>query len=200
MAHIKSAWEIALERTSDIKSDKSSVRANELKREGQKIASEYVNADSPDPKTLSSRLKEYSKEERKEVEKSVFEVLLSQISLPRNNQFKEKLETAKKGLGELTGETKKIGGIVDQIGSFFEQYLQYQEQISEQLKKQYEPQLKKKQEQLSRQYGYSVELRPEQDPEFNQILQSNLEQLEEQYRQALNKARDEIRSITGYDG
>ncbi|MFO7850230.1 MAG: DUF6657 family protein, partial [Spirochaetia bacterium] len=119
MAHIKSAWEIALERTSDIKSDKTSVRANELKREGQKIASEYVNADSPDPKTLSANLKKYSKEERKEVEKSVFEVLLSQISLPRNNQFKEKLETAKKGLGELTGETKKIGGIVDQIGSFF---------------------------------------------------------------------------------
>ncbi|MFO7850624.1 MAG: DUF6657 family protein, partial [Spirochaetia bacterium] len=142
----------------------------------------------------------YSKEERKEVEKSIFDVLLSQISLPRNRQFKDKLETAKKGLGELTGETKKIGGIVDQIGSFFEQYLQYQEQIREQLKKQYEPQLKKKQEQLSRQYGYSVELNPEQDPEFNQILQSNLEQLEEQYRQALDKARDELRSITGFDG
>ncbi|MFO7850758.1 MAG: DUF6657 family protein, partial [Spirochaetia bacterium] len=145
MAHIKSAWEIALERTSDIKSDKSSVRANELKREGQKIASEYVNADSPDPKILTDNVKKYSKEERKELEKSIFDVLLSQISLPRNRQFKEKLETAKKGLGELTGESKKVGGIIDQIGSFFEQYLQYQEQIREQLKKQYEPQLKKKQ-------------------------------------------------------
>jgi hypothetical protein len=195
MARIKSAWELAVERTSGIEGNMESVRANELKKEGQKLASKYLNATSPDAEILTEGLKEFSKQERKEVERSVFETLLSQISLPRNSQFQEKLETTKQGLIALLGKNKKLHTIIDQLGQFFQQYLQYQEQIKEQLKQQYGPQLKRKQQQLSKQYGYNVELTPEQDPEFNQLLKQNLEQLEEQYQQALGKAREDIRSF-----
>ena len=195
MARIKSAWELAVERTSGIEGNKESVRANELKKEGQKLASKYLNATSPDAEILTEGLKKFSKQERKEVERSVFETLLSQISLPRNNRFQEKLETTKQGLIALLGKNKKLHTIIDQLGQFFQQYLQYQEQIKEQLKQQYGPQLKRKQQQLSKQYGYEVELTPEQDPEFNQLLKQNLEQLEEQYQQALGKAREDIRSF-----
>ena len=195
MARIKSAWELALERTSDIKSDKDSVRANELKRQGQKIASEYINSSNPEVKDINEALKSYSKDEQREVRKSVVDVLLSQVSLPRDRQFKEKLEATKNGLAALSKNSKKVSGIIDQIAQFFDQYLQYQQQITDQLKQQYEPQLRQKKEQLSRQYGYSVDLKPEQDPEFNQLLKKNLQQLEEQYQQALTKAREELRSF-----
>ena len=195
MARIKSAWELALERTSDIKSDKDSVRANELKRQGQKIASEYINSSNPEVKDINEALKSYSKNEQREVRKSVLDVLLSQVSLPRDRQFKEKLEATKNGLAALSKNSKKVSGIIDQIAQFFDQYLQYQQQITDQLKQQYEPQLRQKKEQLSRQYGYSVDLKPEQDPEFNQLLKKNLQQLEEQYQQALTKAREELRSF-----
>ncbi len=197
MGRIKSAWELALERTSDIKGDREAVRAHELKQEGKKLASKFLNADTPDEKILTEGLKEYEKQERKEVENSAFEVLLSQVSLPRDQDFGGKLETVKKGLGALTGKTKRVGSVIDQLSQFFQQYLQYQQQITEQLKQQYEPQLRRKQQQLSKQYGYSVELKAEQDPEFNQILKQNLEQLEEQYQQALSKAREDLRSFLG---
>ncbi len=194
MARIKSAWEIALERTSDIEGNKESIRAHTLKKEGQRIASEYINADSPDTAKLTDALKSYSKDERKEVEDSLIEVLFSQISLPRNEQFNEKLERSKKALSVLSKNGKKVNALIDQIAQFFSQYLAYREQIKEQLAQQYGPQLKQKAEQLSRQYGYSVELRPEQDPEFNQLLKRNLQQLEEQHQEALDRARDELRS------
>ncbi len=194
MARIKSAWEIALERTSEIEGNKESIRVNALKKAGRKIASEYINADSSDLLKLTDSLKSYSKEERREVEKSVIEVLFAQISLPRNEQFKEKLEESKKALSSLSKNGKKVSAIIDEIAQFFRQYLEYREQIRERLTQQYGPQLKQKEEQLSHQYGYSVELRPEQDPEFNQLLKRNFQRLEEQYQEALDRAREELRT------
>jgi hypothetical protein len=46
MSKIKSALEIALERTQDIKSDKKILHVNNMKDEGKKLISEYLKMNS----------------------------------------------------------------------------------------------------------------------------------------------------------
>ncbi len=197
MGEIKSSWEIAMERTADIKSDKSSVRNNELKKIGQKIASDYMDSATPKPKEMQKAIKEYKGEEKQIVEKAAVEILLSHISLPRDENFQERLSFVEDGLKALVGKDHQLASLLQQISQFFSQFLQHQQQLTEQVKQQYEPQLRQKQQNLTRQYGYEIELKPEQDPEYNQLLQRHMQQLEQQYQDALNQVKDQIRSFYG---
>ncbi len=197
MGEIKSSWELAMERTAGIQGDKSAVRKNELKKIGQKIASEYMDSATPEPKQLQKSIKEYKGEEKNTVEKSAVEILLSHISLPRDENFQERLNYVEKGLKILIGKDSQLSSILQQVSQFFTQYLQHQDQLTEQVKQQYEPQLRQKQQNLTRQYGYEIELKPEQDPEYNQLLQRHMQQLEQQYQDALNQVKDQIRSFYG---
>ncbi|HDQ13200.1 MAG TPA: hypothetical protein ENN41_00090 [Sediminispirochaeta sp.] len=194
MGEIKSSWELAMERTASIKSDKSALRASELKEKGQKIASEYLSADKAEPKKLTQALKEYSGQEKKQVEKAVIEVLLTYISLPRNGEYQSRLDFVSEGLKKVIGNAGIIEEILQQISQFFSQYLEQREQLKEQLKQQYTPQLRRKQQSLAQQYGYEIELKHEQDPEFSQLLQKNLRHLEGQYQEALNQVKDQLRN------
>jgi len=197
MGEIKSSWEIAMERTAGIKSDKSSIRQNELKKNGQKIASEYMDAETADPVTITKGLKHYPREERHTVEKAVLEILLSHITLPRNGEFEEKVQRVMIGLQPLLDNKRVIQEISSQLSQFLNQFLQHREQLTEQLKQQYTPQLRQKQQQLKKQYGYEVELKHEQDPEFNSLLRKNLQNLESQYQDALGQMKDQIRNYYG---
>lgn len=197
MGEIKSSWEIAMERTAGIKSDKSSIRQSELKKNGQKIASEYMDAEAAKPDTIKSGLKQYSREESHTVEKAVLEILLSHITLPRNGDFEEKLKRVLEGLRPLLENKRVVQEISSQLSQFMNQFLQHREQLTEQLKQQYTPQLRQKQQQLKKQYGYEVELKHEQDPEFNSLLRKNLQHLESQYQDALGQMKDQIRNYYG---
>jgi len=197
MGEIKSAWELALERTADIKGDKSSIRLNELKKSGQKIASDFLESESPEQETLKKTFKAFSKEERPTVEKAALEIFLSHITLPREDTYREKIELVMQGLQSIINEKRVIQELGTQIVQFFGQYLEHREQLSEQLKQHYMPQLRQKQEALKKQYGYEVELKPEQDPEFSNLLRKNFQKLEAQYQDALNQMKDQIRNYFG---
>ena len=194
MGIIKSSWEVAMERTADIKGDKSAVHADEMKKTGKRLASEYVYAPKPDIKNFEKALNEYKGEDRSLVQRGAFEVFMSYLSLPQDENYENSLNLAQKGLEVLTGNKREIASIMEQVHQFFGQYLQHRDQLTEQMKQQYEPQLKRKQQELSRQYGGQIELQPEQDPEFNQALRKNMQQLESQYQEALNQVKEQLNS------
>jgi len=77
MGEIKSAWELAMERTAGIESDKSSLRMSELKKAGGRIASAYMDGEKPEPKKLTKEFKNYSGKELETVRKASVEILLS---------------------------------------------------------------------------------------------------------------------------
>lgn len=194
MGIIKSSWEVAMERTADIKGDKTAVHADEMKKTGKRLASEYVYAPKPDIKNFEKALNEYKGEDRSQVQRGAFEVFMSYLSLPQDENYENSLNLAQKGLEVLTGNKREIASIMEQVHQFFGQYLQHRDQLTEQMKQQYEPQLKRKQQELSRQYGGQIELQPEQDPEFNQALRKNMQQLESQYQEALNQVKEQLNS------
>jgi len=195
MAQIKSALELALENTADIVGDKAAIKRKELEEQGRRLASKFLFDPETTSDELAKALKETKKEDRGPVKTSTIEVLLSNITLPREEVDEELLKRIEEGIAVVTGEKKQATNTLDQLAQFFQQYLQNREQILDHLKRQYQPQLDAKQEALSRQYGQKVALQPEQDPDFMQLLNRNIGRLEEQYQQALDQAKGEIREL-----
>jgi len=191
MTEIKSALEIALERTKDIQGDKETIIANERRNLGKRIASKYLNPaeEKSDP---GKELKQHGGQEGAYVREGFFQTLLANLSLPSDEAYKDHLKRIESGLLFVMKERRQVGYLIQQIDQFFEQYLQTRDQVTEQLKQQYEPQLREKEKQLAQQMGAQIHLTPESDPEFANLLSKNLARLEEQYNQALGQAKDEL--------
>lgn len=196
MTEIKSAWEIALERTKDIEGDKETLKANKVKDEGKRLASAFLDkTEGGDEKDVQAKIKALSGEEQRWLRDGFFQVMIANVNLPTVDEFREKLSLVEKGMQLVIKEKKQVAYVFQQIGQFFEQYLQSRDQLVEGLKQQYEPQLREKERLLEQQMGAKVHLSPEQDPEFTALLTKNYSQLEEQYNNALRQAKDQLQNM-----
>ena len=196
MTEIKSALEIALDKTRDIKGDKSTLRNNELKNEGKKLASEYLDPVSKlDEGDVVSKLKSLSGSDRKPFTEGFSSALLANLNLPSNDAFTERLKSLEKGFQAVVKERKQLAYVFQQIQQFFDQYLQTRTQVESGVKEQYEPKLREKERLLEQQMGAKVHLEHEQDPEFVALLSKNYSRLDEQYNQALQQVKDQLKQI-----
>ncbi len=195
MAFIKSALEIALERTKDVKSDPKTVKKDELLKAGRKLASEYLFTLNFDITKMKTRINQYKGEDRATFLNGIIKTFIANINLPKNNLYEDMLNKISDGLGELSSNKKDTVKMIDQIKQFYVQYLESKEQLIEAIKQQYAPRLMQKQKELAEKYGQDVNIPPEQDPEFMEILRSNIQKLETQYHESLAGAKEELRKI-----
>ena len=194
MTEIKSALELALERTQDIKSDKDTIKANEMKNNGKKMASQLLNPGDTTGNPLQD-LKNYSGKEKQWVAEGFFQILLANFNLPANSDFGQKLETLEKGFLGVIKDKKQVNYIRQQVSQFFEQYLQGKQELADSLKQQYEPQLREKERMLAQQMGAQVHLTAESDPEFAALLAKNMSRLEDQYNEALQQVKEQMKQL-----
>jgi len=194
MTEIRSALEIALERTAGIEGDKDTLVANERRNDGKRIASRYLVGD--DKKfDVPSEFKSFSESERFSVREGFFQTLLANLSLPSDDSFSPKLKQLEQGLNLVLKDRRQVAHLFQQVDQFYRQYMQTREQVKDQLKEQYEPQLREKELRMSEQMGSEVHLSAENDPEFVSLLAKNLARLEQQYSQALVQVKDEFTSV-----
>ena len=187
MGKIKSALEIALERTESVKSDKGSIGLFEAKQKGKKLANEFLGGTV---KSLEDEIKKISGEERESFKQGIFDVLLSQLTLPGAKEDLKRIETAGQGLNTVIGG-RRFGEISKQLVQIMNQYLSEAEQYEEAIKRQYAPKLRQKEEELSRRLGRPVKLDPFQDPEFAAFYSQNINALKANYQTALDQVREE---------
>ncbi len=195
MAFIKSALEIAMERTKDVKSDPDTIKSDNLVKEGQKLASDYLYNTDINKTDLEKKIKSFSDDNKKFFIEGLKKAFLSNIRLPKTDNFEDLLDKITEGLSLFTADKKNTAIMVEQIKQFFSQYLENRSQLIEALKQQYAPRLMQKQQELAKQYGQEVTLSPDQDPEFMELLKSNLLKLETQYGDSLSKAKEELEKI-----
>lgn len=195
MAFIKSALEIAMERTKDVKIDPEAIKMESLVKEGRKFASEYLFTVNFDKDKLGTKIKSYSGEQKKVFIDGLIKTFLSNINLPKNDTFEEPLQNIEYGLCEISKNKKDIVKMIEQIKQFFIQYLDNRKQLIEAVKQQYAPKLMQKQKEMAERYGQEVTLSPEQDPEFMEILKANLLKMETQYSESLLGAKEELGKI-----
>jgi len=197
MSKIKSAMELALERTAGIEIDKEAVRKSEYTRKGKSSAGKYL----ANPKSLSlpDEVKALKGDEQTWFRDGIIETLLANLTLPRYESDLSRfppIADALKGLGKKKGaEAENLAYLLGQYEDLFKQYLQNILQLEEQLKTQWEPRLRQKEQQLKQQTGQAVRLTPEQDPEFAKVLTEEFSRLDAQYAEILSKGKEEIRKL-----
>jgi hypothetical protein len=211
MAMIKSALELALERTKDIKVDDSASEANELRIEGKKAAGRYV--EDPENQNLGSLLSSYPKEKRKNIQEGMFDTLVSQLQLPTNEASIAKLEVLGKGMAALASANaggllggvgsamseKKVQALFDQLAGFFRQYLNDMKNVEQVIRKQWGPKLREKEREMSARLGQEVRLDPMADQEFAAFYKQNVGAARAQYQTALDRAKTDLAGILGIE-
>lgn len=195
MARIKSALELALERTEAVKGDRSSLEQFEARQEGKRLAGLFIE-DSE--RSLAADLKGQPHERRDAVRKGALEVLLSQLSLPYAKEDLSRLKRIGEGVSAVTGE-RSMGQLFQQLGQALEQYLGDVEHYEQAIRQQFAPKLRQKEEEIARRTGRAVKIDPLQDPEFVAFYNQNMGNLRNRYQEAVDQVKAQIREMAGLE-
>lgn len=206
MAMIKSALELALEKTKDLKLDPAALEASELKQDGKRTAGQYM--EDPSSVDLEKVLAACAKEKRVHLKAGMHEVLSAQLQLPTGESGLERLEPIGKayvllsagngllGVGGAIAE-KKIQALFQQLAAFLKQYLDDMKNVEQVIRKQWAPKLREKERQMSARMGQDVRLDPMMDAEFSAFYKQNVGALRQQYEAALDKAKADLAALIG---
>jgi hypothetical protein len=189
MGRIKTALEIALERTESVKGDKDSIGQFEAKRQGKKIANEFLEDSS---RGLEEAIKKTPKEQRESLKQGIFEVFFSQITLPLNKDDEKRVQTVGRGLVAVISDGR-FSTHYKQFTQILSRYLDEAAQYEKAILHQYEPKLRQKEEELARRYGRQVRLEPFQDPEFVAFYNQSMNALKGNYQGLVDQIREEAR-------
>ncbi len=193
MGEIKSALEIALERTNSVKSDKTLIIKQNAEEEGKKLGARFLSDTEPiDTDTLKEIIKKTGSEELPFLKKGISKILLSYLKLPVDEIENGTLNKIREGLILLSDKKKEITYIFSQIEAFFSQYIQNRQDLTESLKHQFSSRLHEKEELLKEQLGKDVHIRMEDDREYQEHLHKAVSRLKEQYSQAFAKVKEEL--------
>jgi len=211
MAMIKSALEIALERSKDIKVDETALEANALRIEGKKAAGLFL--ENPESSDLAKKMEQYPKEKRAAVREGIFDVLASQIQLPTSEASMAKLEQLSAGFSAIAASTgngllsgagsavadKRVQALIQQLAGFFKQYLDDMKNVEQAIRKQWGPKIREKERQMAARMGQDVRIDPMSDPEFAAFYKQNVSAARAQYQAALDKAKEDLAALLGIE-
>ena len=190
MAKIKSALEIALERTESVKSNKGSIGSFEAKQKGKKLANGYLEGTL----SLKEELEKAGQEEQPNLRQGMFDMLISQISLPVTKEDVKRIAAAGLGLNDIIGGTD-FEEPSKQLGEILDQYVEEAARYEEAIKQQFAPKLKKKEEELSRRMGREVKLDLDKDSEYIAFHNQHVTALKETYQNAIDQVREEATKL-----
>ncbi|MDA3958040.1 hypothetical protein [Oceanispirochaeta sp.] len=105
MGKIKSALELAMEKTADLKTDKQAVKKNMITREGKVSASGFL--ENPVHSDLKEKLKSLKGEELGWFKTGAAETILANMTLPRMEADLSKLPPLSNALVVLSGDKKE---------------------------------------------------------------------------------------------
>jgi len=207
MALIKSALELALERTKNLEVDEIAIEANRIRTEGRRTAGKFL--DDPESCSLSSAIAGIDASNRELFRKSIFDVLCAQIQLPGVYFDSGKLAPIGAGLGALAGAApakgrnagaaeKQVTAMMQQISAFLTKYQEEVKRVEQAIRSQWAPKLKEKERQMAARMGQDIRLDPMADPEFAAFYKKNVEGLKASYGDALEQAKLEISGLCGF--
>lgn len=194
MSKIRSAWEIALEKTENIEVDRDKLRKEENMRKARSLAGSFLNGD--EQMTVSDLEKQYAAiEDRSAAKEGIKLSLMQNITLSTEEDVTNRYEKLLSLASLVSKGNEDVTALMNQIVSFLRQYPQHRKQLVEQLKQHFAPMLEQKAAQLKEKYGQDVPLSAENDPEFLKIAQQNLDQLAKQYEDTLRDAKEKLDAL-----
>lgn len=195
MGKIKSAWEIALEKTEGITIDKEKMKYQSDVEKARKAAGSYMLADKADDEAFINNLKDI---DPKAVKEGLLMTADANISLPESEEGnEERFRRIKTIIAIASDNNSNALALTDELIGFLNQYPLHRKDLVEKMKAQYKPILDEKSEKLSKQYGQDIHLTYENDKEFMEAASKNLERLENQYQQTVRNAKAQLKQMIG---
>jgi hypothetical protein len=191
MGRIKSALEIALERTESVKSDKKSIDQFDARQQGKKLANAFLAGDD---RSLEGDIKKADRETRSFLRQGMFDALIAQVALPVTEDDQKRIEAAGKGLEAVINDGR-FKALYKQFLQLISRYIGEVQRFDEAIRAQYEPKLRQKAEELSRRLGQQVSLDPFQDPEFTALYNRNLNSLRDSYQTVVTQLREQAEQL-----
>lgn len=194
MGRIRSAWEIALEKTQDIEIDKSKLEKENNITAARTLAGRYLNYDEEMSEDVLK--KEYEKIEGLDgVRDGIRTSIMQNLTLPSETVLNDRYERLETLASMISGNNSQVMSLMGQITAFLKQYPEHQKQLYEQLKEHFRPMLEEKAQQLREKYGQDIPLSLENDKEFVQVANKQLEELRKQYESNLDAAKSQLETI-----
>ena len=196
MDDIKSALEIAMEKVEKL-GDPTEEERLQWKHvpQGEQLAVRYLKEDC----NLVAELSQYQENVRKYVIQGAAEILIRNISLPRNDMATKDNKRVMDGLKVLKSDKVGVENIYSRIRHIFNHYAeqgeQQRKQAYESLKTDFEAKIQQAvQQQLGSSMGMRVDV--EKQPQFQQEWRKILTQLDSQYLNLLDEYKRELSSIS----
>ena len=193
MGRIKSAWEIALEKTESIEVDENKIRHNANIDAIRRIAGAYLLNEEDTEESTKNNLMKFSQEDLKE---ALGQTIINSLSLPQSELGESKKPQRLSFLLSLAlPGNVEVENFLQDILKHMAQYPHHREQMMEQLKSQFEPMLKEKEERMKAQYGEAPHLTFENDKEYREMANKYLERLQDQYQKTLDDAKEQLKEV-----
>ena len=194
MGRIRSAWEIALEKTQDIAIDKAKLEKENNITAARTLAGRYLNYDEEMSEDVLK--KEYEKIEGLDgVRDGIRTSIMQNLTLPSETVLNDRYERLETLASMISGNDSQVMSLMGHITAFLKQYPEHQKQLYEQLKEHFRPMLEEKAQQLREKYGQDIPLSLENDKEFVQVANKQLEELRKQYESNLDAAKSQLETI-----
>jgi len=195
MGDIKSAREIAMEKVAQM----GEVTEEERLRwkyipEGEKLAARYMKQNI----NLVTELGKYDEEVAGYVREGASEILIRNISLPRNELARKSNKKAMEGLKTLKKDKIGVENIFSKIRNIFSHYAeqgdQQRRQAYEQLKADFGARVRQAlQQQLGTAAGMKIDI--ERQPQFQEEWRKLLVQFDSQYISLIKEYKQELSAI-----
>lgn len=193
MGRIKSAWEIALEKTEQIEVDEVRVRHNTHISEIKYILGSYLTNEERKDDELKEKLSQYKRDEIKEAGETI---ILNSLFLPQEAKDNSEKETRVETLLSIALENNEEAiSLLRSIFNHTNQYPKHKEELISKLKEQLEPMLKQKEERMRAQYGEAIHLTIESDKEAMETVKNYTERLFNQYQETLDEAKNQLKTF-----
>ncbi len=192
MALIKSAVEIALEKTEAVKIDKEALEADRVRKEGKMFASKFLG--EPDF-NLKEGLAGKDAKTTRWLREGVTEALLANLVLPQDSVAARRVRRIADGFAAIGRSDRRLQQIFSQLEGFFKEYAEERERVREMVNKQYEPVRKQKEAELAQRMGQQVRIDPASDPDYVNALRRAMGTVEDRYGAVLTKVRGEVTAL-----
>ncbi len=193
MGLIKSAWEIALEKTKEIQVDPLKIAHDEQVQAGRKVAAAFLSDTEKDSRMVKEEMEKVPEGDKMAFSEGILAVILDNLTLPQSKDFHASLHRLEE-LALVLENTALTQGLA-QIGQLFDQYISQKDAVVEQAKAQYAPLLEQKIAKLRQQYGQEINLQPEQDADFLKMLDGTLKQMDAQYNTAITRFKQQVKAL-----
>jgi hypothetical protein len=195
MGEIKSAAEIAREKIEKLGEVTEEERLKwKYVPEGEKLAARYIKTDC----NLVNELNKYEGKAKEIVVKSIGDILLRNISLPRNEVVMRTTKKAMEGLKTVKNDKVAVENVFSKIRHIIDHYTQQGEQQKRQayesLKTEFEAKI---QQAIKQQTGVNAQMKIdiERQPQFLEEWRKVQAQMESQYLTLLDEYKQELAAI-----